>query len=659
MGRKTNTTIAPASGIGGTTSQSFQYNGLSQTTFARDTANGNNADVTLVYDSIQRTVEEAQTYGGNTRYVTNDGFTSLPVSQFTYPNTRQVNNSFDKLYRRQQIIEAATSAVVASWQFFGPNRIATVTLGNGLVCSNMNNAQTRSAIQSGLPTPGWGSIATDQLGYDGAGRMIGKRFFNGSNVIVGFTSAYDMSSNKYFERPLHAEERSSLYDSYDSMNHLLDYQRGVLASGGGSVTTPITLPNTDSQRNYNLDALGNWTSSVYTPESGSQITDQRNHNKLNEIIQRTVGTSPAVTFQYDGASGASNGNLANDGTLTYSYDSLNRPIAIGFVGAGPRPPQQLGAYVFDAFNRRIRKTITNGGLSSAVPNGTMDYLYLGNQVMEERNPLGGSGSTDTPVKQYIWGTYIDELIQVNALTPIGAQNLPAGAYYLLQDLLYRAVALTNSSGNIVEAYDTDAYAQTIIYTGPGPDGVWFTDDDAGSGFTYGANDMIFCGYRYDPETRLYFVRNRMFLTDSGGISVGRWIQRDPIAYSGGINLYEYVGGRPVVFEDPNGTSIIGCPKSQRRPKPGYKPTFNGCGDIHTRWIVPQYALLWTGYFTPACNNHDICYGTCNSNKQDCDLILESQLRVACLEWWDSLGWNKFNPWAWVLLDACYAEAKLY
>jgi hypothetical protein len=87
------------------------------------------------------------------RYVTNTAFTSMPATQFEYPNDRLVNNSFDKLYRRQQIIEAATSAVIASWQYFGPSRIATVTLGNGLVCSNMNNAQSRSAIQSGLPTP--------------------------------------------------------------------------------------------------------------------------------------------------------------------------------------------------------------------------------------------------------------------------------------------------------------------------------------------------------------------------------------------------------------------------------------------------------------------------------------------------------------------------
>ena len=176
--------------------------------------------------------------------------------------------------------------------------------------------------------------------------------------------------------------------------------------------------------------------------------------------------------------------------------------------------------------------------------------------MEERDLFGGTGSTDTPIRQYIWGTYIDELIQLTTLTTLGAQNVPAGAYYLLQDLLYRAVALTNSSGGIVEAYDTDAYGQTIIYTGPGPDYLWFTDDDAGSGFTYGANDIIFCGYRYDPETRLYYVRNRMFLTDTGGASVGRWLQRDPIGYEGGINLYEYVNGRAAVEIDPMGLSCF-------------------------------------------------------------------------------------------------------
>jgi len=45
---------------------------------------------------------------------------------------------------------------------------------------------------------------------------------------------------------------------YDSLDRLREVQRGMLAStggrgnsGGGSVTTPITLPGTDRRREYN------------------------------------------------------------------------------------------------------------------------------------------------------------------------------------------------------------------------------------------------------------------------------------------------------------------------------------------------------------------------------------------------------------------------
>ncbi len=322
-------------------------------------------------------------------------------------------------------------------------------------------------------------------------------------------------------------------------------------NSGGSVTAAIMLPNTDQSRNYNLDGLGNWKTSVYTPAGGSATTDQRNHNYVNEITQRTLAGGNPVVFQYDGATGASNGNLKNDGTLIYAYDAPNRLIQVNRVSDG----LIIATYLYDAMNRRVRKTILNGGLTGNIPNGTTDYIWLGSQVTEERNPFGGSGSTDTPIRQYIWGTYIDEYIQLTTFVALGSQNLKPGSYYLIQDLLYRAVALTDSSGNIQEAYDTDAYGNTIIFTAPGTDGVWFTDDDVQS--SYGANEIIYCGYPdnnrvstdigtglNDPESELYYVRNRTYSP-----LLGRWIQRDPIGYKGGINLYEYVAGRAVVGVD--------------------------------------------------------------------------------------------------------------
>ena len=91
----------------------------------------------------------------------------------------------------------------------------------------------------------------------------------------------------------------------------------------------------------------------------------------------------------------------------------------------------------------------------------------------------------------------------------------------------------------------DAYGNALIFTGPCADGLWFTDDDVQS--DYGANEIIFCGYRFDAETQTYYVLNRYY-----GPALGGWLTRDPIGYSGGINLYGYVGSSPVMVVDPWG-----------------------------------------------------------------------------------------------------------
>ena len=115
----------------------------------------------------------------------------------------------------------------------------------------------------------------------------------------------------------------------------------------------------------------------------------------------------------------------------------------------------------------------------------------------------------------------------------------------------------------------DAYGNTLIFTGPGADGVWFTDDDVQS--NYEANSIIYCGYRYDAETENYYVRNRYYSP-----VLGRWITRDPIGYEGGINLYGYVESSPTGRIDARGLFMgIG----------GFFHTIkNGVGD----------GLYWTG-----------------------------------------------------------------
>lgn len=55
------------------------------------------------------------------------------------------------------------------------------------------------------------------------------------------------------------------------------------------------------------------------------------------------------------------------------------------------------------------------------------------------------------------------------------------------------------------------------------------------------------GYRTDDATGLVYCKNRYYDPANG-----RWLTRDPISYSGGINLYGYCGSGPVANADPRG-----------------------------------------------------------------------------------------------------------
>ena len=221
---------------------------------------------------------------------------------------------------------------------------------------------------------------------------------------------------------------------------------------------------------------------------------------------------------------AGNGNITDDGTRLYAYDAFNRVIQV----RGKSDGLLVATYTYDALGRRIRKVISNTGLPGTLSNDTIDYLYNGVQCVEERD------GSDNEIRQYVWGRYVDELIQQREI------NGGNTDYYMLSDLLYRASVLTEDDGDIYETYDCDAYGQTQIF-------------NSGSTRIYDPTcQFIFTGRRFDPETsdedsQMYFYRSRYYSPQ-----LGRFISRDPIGYAGGMNLYEYVGGMAVGAVDPEG-----------------------------------------------------------------------------------------------------------
>ena len=144
---------------------------------------------------------------------------------------------------------------------------------------------------------------------------------------------------------------------------------------------------------------------------------------------------------------------------------------------------------------------------------------------------------------------------------------------------------------------------------------------------------IFCGYRYDPETRLYYVRNRMY-----NPGLGSWLQRDPIGYAGGINLYEYVAGRAVVTVDPWGA--INCAKQ-------LQVCLHGCNSLK------KIADIMVEAIKERCLQH------CRGNSWGYVICYElCQARAAWMEGLITTAWAACYTTCNVQADACEAKKCL-
>ena len=173
--------------------------------------------------------------------------------------------------------------------------------------------------------------------------------------------------------------------------------------------------------------------------------------------------------------------------------------------------------------------------------------------------------------------------------------------------LVSATASASTAFTTVEGYEYDPYGRVTYLSGSF--GV-LTASAFGQRYLYQ-------GGRLDEVTGLYSFRRREY--DPGQ---GRWKQADPAGYVDGGSLYEYLWGSPVFGVDPSGLARK-CPNCEVSvPRQGYVPIPNGCTG------APNFPVGGAN-FTFACNNHDICYGTCNATRLTCDADFATDLAKAC------------------------------
>jgi hypothetical protein len=74
------------------------------------------------------------------------------------------------------------------------------------------------------------------------------------------------------------------------------------------------------------------------------------------------------------------------------------------------------------------------------------------------------------------------------------------------------------------------------------------------------------------------------------------------------------------------TDLARCPNRVQRSQ----PTVNGCGgDGIPQAITDFFSRFKDADFRPACNAHDVCYGTCRESQARCDDRLLEDLRAIC------------------------------
>ena len=91
------------------------------------------------------------------------------------------------------------------------------------------------------------------------------------------------------------------------------------------------------------------------------------------------------------------------------------------------------------------------------------------------------------------------------------------------DTQYNVIALTDASGIRLERVWYEPYGKQTVRR---------DSDGAEQATSFFDNPCLFQGQRYDAESGTYHFRNRQY-----SAVFGRFLQRDPIGYKDGMNLY--------------------------------------------------------------------------------------------------------------------------
>ena len=486
------------------------------------------------YDPAGRVTQTQQTTRGTVLRTTSATYTlSGKPATATDPSGNLTRYAYDLLDRRTSVTDAMKRVTQ-----YGYDALSRVTQVSNPVASASPLAQqafTANGLRASLTDA---NSHTTTFAYDGLDRLDTTTYPNSSTE----TLAYDADSN-VTSRGTRAGQ--TIAYAYDTLNRLItktppspwptvtySYDlagrlKGVSDTSSSIATAvpPGGAASVEYATTYTYDALNrpvgvSWTPAPTTtaPSSASSVLFGHSYNSVNQRIGQTAsdnawidypsttGTTSytanninqytavgVVTPTYDG-----NGNLTADGTNTLSHDPENRLVSASATG-------MTATYAFDGRGRRKHKTV-NGTTTISVTDA------------DNREVLEYDGSSGAILRWYAYGLGPNEVV--------GQMNVSAAT---------RGTPVPDMLGSIIGMLDGGSGSLSPFGYHP-----YGSSSSAPSQFGY-------TGQRIDAESGLYYYRARHYSS-----KWGRFIQPDPIGYTGGSHLYGYVANDPINLIDPNG-----------------------------------------------------------------------------------------------------------
>ncbi len=384
-------------------------------------------------------------------------------------------------------------------------------------------------------------------GYDALGQLItGKHFWSNNVLAAGqqFEYTFDDIGNRQSALSGGNEWGSGLRPQSYSANTANQYTQrtvpgyvDVLNQAGNDATVTVNnqrvLAQNPSRDYFRTELLvNNATGAVVLGVTNIGVLQQPYafppYNVdivTTNLFQAFVSKTPEL-FGYD-----ADGNVTNNGRLTFKWDAENHLTEIESGPAVPAALRQKLVFNYDYQGRRVSKTISNWVSGAWQLTNSLRWIW------DNWRPLAELELTNGALRGwYVWGLdesrTMDNAGGVGGLLALYDAHQPSHAtYFCVADGQGNISGLMDLTGSAVERLEYGPFGEPLRGAGAPTSLRWSSKyEDAETG-------LLYYGYRYyDPAN-------------------GRWLNRDPISESGGLNLYAFVKNNPVNTFDRLGLAL--------------------------------------------------------------------------------------------------------